>query len=209
MQKIHLAGVALLLCHLQNLRAADKSGCQVQAMNADDQAVLGGGDKLRGPAVIFGDFISVPAFRLRFVDSITGQLLRPAAVAIAYGWRWLEYPYSEHPWGAVSVASDVTECTEIKSDEIEVPAFEVKPRGWYDGKYAKLPFSRRPSFDGIDIVAGLPLCRPRVTITPSAARNLEGKTVVVNVVADCHSKSTVSLKPRKIGRRVYAPVGRS
>jgi len=168
---------------------ADGGGCKLE-VKAEDNGALSSNGKPRGPAVLFGDAVTVPVFRLRFVDAKTGRLLKPTKVTIGYGWKWLEYPYPEHLWGALSEASDVVSCGEITGDEIEVPAFDVKPRGWYNGKYARFPFSKGPSFTGLGITATLPDCTPRVSIPPKAARDLQGKVAVVRVA--CHSESTVS-----------------
>ena len=52
--------------------------------------------------VIFGDRRQVPAIRIRLVVGDTRSTLPDQVVAVNYGWRWLEYPYPEHGWGAWS-----------------------------------------------------------------------------------------------------------
>lgn len=188
MRRLPIA-VSTCLCAAVAMHGADSGVCKVE-VKAEDNGALSSNGKPRGPAVVFGDAVTVPLFRLRFVDAKTGRVLKPTKVTIGYGWKWLEYPYPEHLWGALSEASDVVSCAEITGDEIEVPEFEVKPRGWYNGKYAKFPFSKGPSFTGLGITATLPECTPRVTIPPKAARDLQGKVAVVKVA--CRSESTVS-----------------
>jgi hypothetical protein len=55
------------------------------------------------PAVIFGKPYDAPAMRMRFVDSTTGLPLKNlyrGRITVSYSWRWLQYPYPEHAWGA-------------------------------------------------------------------------------------------------------------
>jgi len=146
-----------------------------------------------GPAVIFSDPVVVPSFRIHFIDEKSAKPVVPLEITISYGWKWLEYPYPEHPWGAWSEASDIVECFE-PSTEILVPEFVVKPRGWYDGKYARFPFSKKPAFT--DIVIGFKIDKnPYSTyavITSKEAKKLKGKTVIVKVKP--YGKSDVFIK---------------
>jgi hypothetical protein len=179
----------MLSCLVANAYASESGNCKLE-LKSEDSGLQSRSGRPRGPAVIFGDPVSVSSFRMRFVDTKTGNVLKPTKVTLAYGWKWLEYPYPEHAWGAWSEASDVMTCLKTDTETISVPQFEVKPRGWYDGKYAKFPFAKKPSFTGIDVAITLGECSPRVTIKPEQARNLQGRTVVVNV--DCHGESTVT-----------------
>jgi hypothetical protein len=119
------------------------------------------------PAVIFGAKYSVPAMRIRLLDGVSGQPLDPKAITLNFSWEWLEYPYSEHAWGAWSEAADRLECALDSDGWLEVPPHEVEPRGWYDGKYTRWPWPRRPHFTGVGIVAitrrGL-FARPRIDV---------------------------------------------
>lgn len=181
--------VAMLLCLVANACASENGGCKLE-LKAENSGLQSSNGKPRGAAAIFGDPVLVSSFRMRFVDTKTGNVLKPTKVTLAYGWKWLEYPYPEHAWGAWSEASDVLTCLETAPEIVSVPQFEVKPRGWYDGKYAKFPFAKKPSFTGIDVAITLGECSPRVTIKPEYARHLQGRTVVVKV--DCHGESTVT-----------------
>jgi len=182
---------ALLMCLVAVIRASDDSGCKLK-VRAEENGLESTAGRPRGPAVIFGQAVSVPAFRLRFVDTKSGRTLTPNLVTLAYGWKWLEYPYPEHAWGAWSEASDVVACTNIHQNELTVPLFEVRPRGWYKGKFVRFPFARKPSFSGIDIVAVLSECSPRVTIDPEHAGDLQGRAVVAHV--SCQGQSQVEYK---------------
>jgi len=109
-------------------------------------------DNSLGP-VIFGDRFLVPAMRIHFVVGNSETPLPNSGVAIKYGWRWLGYPYPEHGWGAWLDAADQLECESGREGWIDVPSHEVKPRGWYDGKYTRFPWSRHPHFTEVEIVA--------------------------------------------------------
>jgi hypothetical protein len=135
-----------------------------------------------GPAVIFSDPVIVPAFRLHFIDEKSGQPVIPYEINIAYGWKWLEYPYPEHSWGAWSGASDIVECIKPSAETL-VPEFEVQPRGWYDGKYTKFPFSGKPKFTGISIgfKIGSNNYFPYAEISTKDVKKLKNKTVIIKV----------------------------
>lgn len=174
------------------------SACGVNAManchvtvRAEEDGVVGKGGNPPGAAIIFGDPVTIPSFRLRIVDSKSGQQLTPRRVSVAYGWRWLEYPYPEHSWGAWSGASDLVEC-EPPSAEVEIPEFEVRPRGWYDGKYTRFPFTKKPTFTGISVVIELGQCTTRAKITPKEAVKLKGRFAVFK--ANCAGESSISIQ---------------
>jgi hypothetical protein len=160
-------------------------------VKAEENGLFGKGGNPPGPAVLFSSPVVVPAFRLRFADSQSGKTLVPSNVSLAYGWRWLEYPYPEHSWGAWSEASDLVECME-PAGEINVPEYEVRPRGWYDGWYTKFPFSRKPSFTGIAVVITLNGCTTRATIPPKELSNLKGQVVVF--AANCRGESKIRIQ---------------
>jgi hypothetical protein len=147
---------------------------------------LGYDGKPLGPPVIWGDAVKIPAFHLRFVDSLTGELLKTKDVSIVYGWKWLEYPYPEHSWGAWSGAEDVLNCGKIEKTEFSFPQFEVKPRGWYKGKYTQFPFNKKPSFDGITIAFNVAGCHATADIKSKEAKNLAWRTVIVKVASNVH-----------------------
>jgi len=165
-------------------------------VKAEENGLLGKGGSLPGPAVLFSTPVVIPAFRLRFVDSATGKKLAPSKVSLAYGWRWLEYPYPEHSWGAWSEASDLVECME-PAGEINVPEFEVRPRGWYDGKYVKFPFSRKPSFTGVGVVIEIDECTTRATISPKESLKLKGQVAVFSV--NCRGGSRIRIQRDGVG----------
>jgi len=122
-----------------------------EVVKAEENGLLNRSGK-RGSAVIFAQPTSVPQLRLRFVDAKTGLGVRPKKVTVTYPWKWLEYPYPEHPWGAWSDAYDFLTCSVRENEEdLLIPAYQVTPRGWYKGKYTDFPWSRKPKFDGIGI----------------------------------------------------------
>lgn len=169
--------------------SAQDGGCRL-SVKAEENGLLSLEGKPLGPPVIWGDAVTVPSFPLRFVDAKTRAVLKPAEVSISYGWKWLQYPYPEHSWGAWSSASDIVSCAESGSPELLIPQFQVKPRGWYKGKFTRFPFSRKPSFNGVGITATVPGCSTRAAINSKEAMSLAGRTVAVNV--DCHGESTIS-----------------
>jgi hypothetical protein len=137
------------------------------ALPGPDPSPYGGPDT-RGAAVIFGKEFQVPELSMRFVDAQTGKPVIPKVVNIHYYWQWLEYPYPEHAWGAWSDAEDWVKCTTGGDDRLSVPVHRVKPRGWYNGKYTKFPYtlsgSREPKFDRLEIVFEFENGAPRLIV---------------------------------------------
>ena len=86
--------------------------------------------------------------------------------------------------------SDIVVCFEPDA-EIQVPEYEVRPCGWYDGKYVKFPFWRRPSFTGINVVLAVSGCIARSAISPNESMKLKNKAAVFRV--NCTGDSTVVL----------------
>jgi hypothetical protein len=154
----------------------------------DGSSMLGMDAKPLGPPVIWGDAVIVPAFRLRFVNDKTGEATKAEEVSILYGWKWLEYPSPEHLLGAWEGAEDTIECDKIEAAELSFPQFEVKPRGWYKGKYAK-----KPSFDGITIVFRIDGCEATADIKPNEAKNLAGKTIVIQFESNVYGCYTTKI----------------
>src|SRR5689334_188425 len=94
-------------------------------------------DTTKGKPLVYGDSFRVPSLRLRFVKKSTGESVVPKAVHIHYLWKWLEYPYPEHGWGAWVDAEELVNCTPSGRATLSVPELIVRPRGWYDGKYIR------------------------------------------------------------------------
>lgn len=182
-------GLLCLLCIGHYSAVNGMTSCRV-TVKAEENGIFGKGGNPPGPAVLFSAPVVVPAFRLRFVDSESGKTLVPSKVSLAYGWRWLEHPYPEHAWGAWSEASDLMECLE-PAGEIDVPEVEVRPRGWYDGKYIWFPYPKKPSFTGVDIVIELANCTPRAGISPKQTSKLKGRVAVFAVNCRGESKLTI------------------
>lgn len=120
--------------------------------------------------------------RIRIVDAATGAAFRTNDVKLAYSWDWLEYPYSEHAWGAWSSTSDDLKCSPDNEGWIEAPSHDVQPRGWYDGKYTRFPWLRRPHFTGIGFTAISPQgLFARFSLGPSDLKRFEKSDLIVLV----------------------------
>jgi hypothetical protein len=134
------------------------------------------------PAVIFGKHYRVGPMRIRLIDGENGLPLENKGITIVYGWRWLEYPYSEHAWGAWNETGDKLSCQLDSNGWIEAPVHEVQPRGWYNGKYTRWPWPKKPNFNGILIVAhtsrGL---TARAGVQPNNLHKFEANDLVVRV----------------------------
>jgi hypothetical protein len=115
-----------------------------------------GGPDTSADPVIFGEEFTVPELHMQFVHMKTGNSLVPTVIDVRYFWQWLEYPYADYPRGAWSDAEDWVKCMTGGDNQLVVPAYTVKPFGWYDGKYTKFPYtltgSRKPRFDRLEIV---------------------------------------------------------
>lgn len=143
-----------------------------------------GGPDTRGEPVIFGKEFQVPELHMRFVDAATGKPVIPKVVDVHYYWLWLEWPYPEHDWGAWSDAEDWVKCA-TGSDQLVVPTHRVKPRGWYNGKYTKFPYtlsgSKEPKFDRLEIVFETENCAPRLIVPARDIRRFKDRTAVVKL----------------------------
>lgn len=104
------------------------------------------------PAVIWGKSQTIPVMRIRILDGSSENAFQPKAVTVIYGWRWLEYPYPEHGWGAWNDTGDRLSCVLNHDGWFETPTHEVQPRGWYDGKYTRWPWPHKPGFTGVGLV---------------------------------------------------------
>jgi len=147
------------------------------------------------PPVIFGDRRLVPPMRTRLVLSDGRSAIPTRTVTVNYGWRWLEYPAPEHGWGAWSEASDQAECELDQDGWIQVPSHEVQPRGWYDGKYTRFPWPRRPHFTGIGIVAVTNAGFARIHVQPRDLKRFADSDLIVHVSDGWRTQ--LAWKPRK------------
>lgn len=117
-------------------------------------------NKRAGPPVIHGAPFEVPAMVWKFLSPVV-----PQAVEIRYQWQWIQHPYPEHPFGAWVTSGETVECQEPSVDLI-IPARTVQPRGWYQGKYTKLPWSK-PKFHQVEfVIAWERNCRQTVLLSP-------------------------------------------
>jgi hypothetical protein len=89
--------------------------------------------------------------------------------------------YPEHVWGAWSDVADQLECKPDANGWFETPAHKVIPRGWHNGKYARFPWPRRPSFSGIGITANTGYFA-RVALEQNDLHKFENFELVVRVI---------------------------
>jgi hypothetical protein len=152
-----------------------------QPKTYQDAIVSSPDPKNNRPAVIFGHVRSIPAMRIRFLDGRSGLALPSSEITVNYGWRWLEYPYPEHGWGAWNDTSDKLSCKADLDGRIEAPGYDVKPRGWYNGTYTKLPWPHRPTFTGVEIVMVTKAGFARVKLSPSNLEKFTSSMLIVRV----------------------------
>jgi hypothetical protein len=133
------------------------------------------------PAVIFGKRFPVGPVRIRLIDGEKGMPIEYKEIRIVYGWRWLEYPYSEHDWGAWNDTGDKLSCQLDLNGWIEAPAHEVQPRGWYNGKYTRWPWPKRPHFTEVEIVAVTSGGFARVKLKPVDLQKFQTNDLIVHV----------------------------
>lgn len=164
-------------------------------VKAEENGLPSPNGKPRGAALISANPITVPELRLRFIDAKTGHLVTPKKVTISYTWKWLEYPYPEHIWGAWSDAYDFMSCSiPAGSDELVVPQYVVIPRGWYKGKYTDFPWSRKPKFGGVGLTIETSDCTSRLGINEADFRRYDGATAIIKL--DCPNTPKVSFVKR-------------
>ena len=168
---------------------------QTGAPDNDSCALRATEDESRGTPVVFGPVVRVPELRFRFVDRVSGAPVTLRDVNVNYYWKWIQYPYPEHEWGAWNDARDWVQCVAQKRSEVHVPPFTVKPRGWYDGKYTKFPWPRRPKFDRLEIVFEYGQCAPRLIVESSDLQNFTGAIAVVQL--PCAGRAEVKFERQK------------
>jgi len=106
----------------------------------------------RSKPVIFGKPYVVPRLKIRLLDERTNKPLAGTKITLNYIWKWLEYPYTERPFGAWEEDAYSTSCYANDEGAIEVGEFKVEPRGWYKGIYS---VGRAPRF--LNVTAGYDL----------------------------------------------------
>ncbi len=143
--------------------------------------LLSGEEQTRGEPVIFGQEVRVPDLNLRFIDAGTRTPISPKKVEVHYYWQWIMYPAAEHAWGAWADGQDRVRCEPAGRVEITVPAFTVKPRGWYSGKYTSFPWPKKPHFARIEIVIEFDRWAPRLMIDASDLNKYRGTTAIVRL----------------------------
>jgi len=107
----------------------------------------------RGEPVIFGKPYLVPKLKIRLLDKYTNKPVAGAGITLNYNWKWLEYPYTEAPFGIWEEESYSTTCYANEDGVIEVGEFKVEPHGWYKGIYS---VGKKPRFLSVTVGYGLP-----------------------------------------------------
>jgi len=137
-------------------------------------------DDSLGKPVIFGEDYLVPTLRLRFVDEKTGMPVAPKVVNIHYYWLWLAYPYPEHEWGAWEDGEEWVQCTGGQS-EIIIPERTTRTRGWYNGKYTRFPWPKKPKFDRLEIVIEFDHSAPRLIVEKGDLSRYKNSIAIVKL----------------------------
>ena len=135
-----------------------------------------------GEAVVFGKEYKVPDLKIQVLDKVSGRLLTPKAIDVFYIWDWFEYPATDHPFGTWDQSSEIIHCADYQNGDIIIPAYTVKPRGWYNGVYARLPWPKKPQFKHLEINVYLPQCTvPRIKIEPGELKQYQRNQAVWRV----------------------------
>lgn len=135
MASIRLFGAVLATLLLSGSTMAE----QCKFAGKDDETI----NPRMGQPVIEGQPFVVPLMNWRFES-----LSPPTIVEVRYQWQWIDYPYPEHPFGAWLTSEEMVEC-QMADLSLQVPAWTVRPRGWYKGKYTSLPWSK-PRFHQVE-----------------------------------------------------------
>jgi len=131
------------------------------------------------PPVVFGKPYTVPKFRLRVTDEATGAPVAGREVFVRYVWRWFEYPYPEHIFGAWSEAFDLVKCVTDEEGFVEMSEFRVTPGGWYRGK---MLLGQKPEFKHLDVSVHMDAYIRHVLITKrELERQKKSKTDTVTL----------------------------
>ena len=138
--------------------------------------------------VVFGEKHTVPALRIRFINGATHLPLQVQSIKINYGWKWWLYPYPEHAWGVWEDAADGLECHPDDEGWIDAPAHQVRPRGWYVGKYTRWPWNKRPYFDDVEVVVSTGYSA-RTHLRPADLNKFHNKDLVITVFDDWRTQS--------------------
>jgi hypothetical protein len=78
-----------------------------------------------GRPLVTAPDINIPKIRLVMSGDSHIDTIR-----IWYTWKWLEYPYPEHPFGAWSDAEDIVDCNTGGATSATIPSYTVHPKGW-------------------------------------------------------------------------------
>ena len=176
--------LTILTCLTASLPAHGKDERVVSTSDGQCRP-FGSADFGREDPVIFGDEFDVPGLNIRFVRKNTGEPLIPDEITLFYMWNWLGEPYEDAVWGRWNSAIERVKCTTNGQSSITIPPYTVRPRGWYDGRYTRFPFtllgSQRPRFDHIEISIQFGDCRRRWLIGADDLEPYEGNIAIFNL----------------------------
>ena len=141
------------------------------------------------PPMTFGEKRVVPAMQIKLLDAETGRKIDSDDVRVIANWRWFQPPGPKHPRGTWTETGDTLGCRMNSAGEIKTAAHEVRPRGWYDGKYM-----RRPEFTGIAIAEVNGDGHIKVTLKPEDLKRFQESELVIRVRDG--SKAEISWEPK-------------
>ena len=176
-----LVFVFILACYAVGQQTTSTCKEWAEPKTYQDAIIASPDPKNNRPAVIFGDTFSVPSMRVRFIEGTSREPVTSQEVTINYGWRFLDYPYPEHTFGAWIETSDRLSCNADEKGWIDTPQHVVKPRGWYKGIYTSLPWPKRPNFMGIEVVAVTKSGFARVKVSPSDVQRFRTSALIVRI----------------------------
>jgi len=108
--------------------------------------------------VIFGKPYLVPKLKVQLLDKYTNKPFAGAEVTVNYVWEWLEYPYTEAPFGAWSEGNYSATCYANEGGIVEIEEYKVEPHGWYKGIYS---IGRKPRFLNVRVGYELPYVKTK------------------------------------------------
>lgn len=137
--------------------------------------------QVHGKPLIYGRTLRVPRMRVRVRDSEENRSLEIQRLRILYAWEWLDYPFPGRELGGWTAAWDQAECNGARAGTtVQVPVFDIQPRGYYDGRLARYPFARLPHVTRIVLdVLVTDSCERKVQLSPGDVTRLSRDVVVI------------------------------
>lgn len=157
------------------LQQKKPSGCTITRAENNDRF------QTKPQAAIYGATVKVPRMRVRAYDVETQRPLEIQRLRVLYAWDWLDYPYPGREFGGWSSAWDTADCAGAHAGAtVQVPAFDIQPRGWYGGRYALYPFARKPHATRIVLETLVTdSCERKVEMSPGDVARLARDAIVI------------------------------